>query len=103
MEGGKKPKVTLLRHRKIYFLRCHTNLFLHTSKKQKQINSIAAVKYGGGSIMLWGCFSSAGTAHLIKTGRMDGVKDWQILQKKINLRRTRFICQQIYSQYPNTR
>jgi len=93
MEKEKCLKLPYCDIGKYIFLRCHTNLFLHTHTHTK---SIAAVKYGGGSIMLWGYFSSAGTGHLIKTGRMDGVKAWQTLQKKIKLR-TWFICQLHYS------
>ena len=41
------------------------------------------VKHGGGgsSIMLWGCFSSAGTGKLVRTeGMMDGAKYRDILE-----------------------
>ncbi|MGH0145253.1 UNVERIFIED_CONTAM: hypothetical protein FKN15_004921 [Acipenser sinensis] len=48
-------------------------------------HTIPTVKYGGGSIMLWGCFSSAaGTRHLVKIeGRMDGAKYREILQENL--------------------
>jgi hypothetical protein len=33
------------------------------------------VKYGGGRIMLWGCFSAAGTGRLIRIeAKMNGAK-----------------------------
>lgn len=40
-----------------------------------QENTLATVKHGGGGIMLWSCFSSAGTETLVKTdGTMDHSK-----------------------------
>ncbi|MBN3278955.1 TCB1 transposase, partial [Polyodon spathula] len=45
-------------------------------------HTIPTVKYGGDSIMLWGCFSSAGTGHLVTTeGKMDGAKFRKTLQE----------------------
>lgn len=44
----------------------------HTS-----INTIPALKYGGGSIVLWGYVSSSETGLLVKTKmRMNGAKRW---------------------------
>ncbi|MBN3286977.1 TCB1 transposase, partial [Polyodon spathula] len=47
-------------------------------------HTIPTVNNGGGSSMLWGCFSSAGTGHLVTTeGRMDGAKYRKILQEHL--------------------
>src|SRR4029434_90025 len=42
----------------------------HTEK-----SLIPTVKFGGGSLMLWGCFSSKGPGHLVRVhGIMDSIK-----------------------------
>ena len=44
-------------------------------------NTIPTVKHGGGSIMLWGCFSLAGTGKLVRIeGKMDAAKYREILE-----------------------
>ena len=46
--------------------------------------TIPTVNHGGGSIMLWGCFSSAGTGKLVRTeGKMDGAKYRAILEENL--------------------
>src|SRR4029434_5362295 len=49
----------------------------HTEK-----HLIPTVKYGGGSLMLWGCFSSKGPGHLVRIhGIMDSIKYQQMLNE----------------------
>src|SRR4029434_1485197 len=51
----------------------------HTEK-----HLIPTVKYGGGSLMLWGCFSSKGPGHLVRIhGIMDSIKYQQILNENL--------------------
>ncbi|KAG2460510.1 TC1A transposase, partial [Polypterus senegalus] len=66
-----------------------------------QANAIPTVKRGGGSIMLWGYFSAAGTGRLVRIkGKMTGamyrnILDENLLQTALDLRLgRRFIFQQ---------
>ncbi len=68
-------------------------LFGHNTKKTiwrkkgeafKPRNTIPTVKHGGGSIMLWGCFSSSSTGRLVcVNGKMNGVMYKEILAKNL--------------------
>uniref|UniRef100_A0A8C7CN71 Uncharacterized protein n=1 Tax=Oncorhynchus kisutch TaxID=8019 RepID=A0A8C7CN71_ONCKI len=58
-------------------------------------HTIPTVKHGGGSIMVWACFSSAGTGKMVKIdGKMDGAKYRTILEEDLRLGR-RFVKEQL--------
>uniref|UniRef100_A0AAZ3QVX6 Transposase n=1 Tax=Oncorhynchus tshawytscha TaxID=74940 RepID=A0AAZ3QVX6_ONCTS len=47
--------------------------------------TIPTIKYGGGSIMLWGCFSAAGAGRLVRIkANMNGAKYREILDKNLH-------------------
>ena len=57
------------------------NAKLHIWRKA---GTIPTVKHGGGSIMLWGCFSAAGTGRLVRIkGKINGAKYREILDENL--------------------
>jgi hypothetical protein len=54
--------------------------------KHKHQNLIPTVKYGGGSIMVWGCFAASGPGQLaIIDGKMISQVFQDILQRNVRL------------------
>ena len=48
------------------------------------MNLLPTVKFGGGSIILWGCVASTGTVNLVKVeGHMNSSQYQQILDKNV--------------------
>ena len=61
-------------------------LFGHNHKRfaSQKNNLLPTVKFGGGSVMLWGCVASTGTGNLVKVeGRMDSTQYQQILGNNV--------------------
>uniref|UniRef100_A0A4W5QNH0 Tc1-like transposase DDE domain-containing protein n=1 Tax=Hucho hucho TaxID=62062 RepID=A0A4W5QNH0_9TELE len=61
-------------------------LFGLNSKRHvwRKPGTIPTMKHGGGSIMLWGCFSEAGIGRLVRIeGKMNGAKYREMLNKHL--------------------
>ena len=70
-----ETKIELFGHQGKCYIRRKPNTSHHPE------NIIPTVKHAGGSIMLWGCFSLAGTGKLVRIeGMMDGAKYREILE-----------------------
>lgn len=73
-----ETKIELFGHNQKRFTWRKKNTAFH------QKNILPTVKFGGGSIMLWGCVASSGTGNIVKVeGRMDSNQYQQILQNNV--------------------
>ncbi|KAG2469162.1 TCB1 transposase, partial [Polypterus senegalus] len=73
-----ETKIELFGHNKGHYAWRKKN----TAFQEKHL--LPTVKYGGGSIMLWGCVASSGTGNLAKVeGRMDSTQYQQILETTV--------------------
>ena len=76
----------------VFDLNAKCYVWQKTNNAHHPEHTIPTVKDGGGSIMLWGCFSSAGTGKLVRVdGKMGGAKyrailEGNLLESAIDLR-----------------
>jgi hypothetical protein len=75
-----------MRNKILWFDETKIELFGLISKCHvwRKPGTIPTVKHGGGSIMLWGCFSAAGTERIARIeGKMNRAKYREILDENL--------------------
>jgi hypothetical protein len=75
-----------MRNKILWFDETKTELFCLNVKCHfwRNPGTLPTVKHGGGSIMLWGCFSVTGTWRLVRVeGKMNGAKNREILDENL--------------------
>ena len=75
-----------MRNKILWFDETKIELFGLNAKRHvwRKPGIIPTVKHGGGSIMLWGCFSAEGTGCLVRIGgKMNRVKYREILDENV--------------------
>ncbi|KAG2470934.1 TCB1 transposase, partial [Polypterus senegalus] len=85
----------------LFGVNARRHVWMKPGTTHHQANTIPTVKHGGGSIMLWECFSAAGTRRLVRIkGKMSAamysdILDENLLQSALDLRLgRRFFFQQ---------
>jgi hypothetical protein len=75
-----------MRNKILWFEETKIELFGLNAKRHiwRKPGTISTVKHGGGSIMLWGCFSEAGTGTLVRIeAKMNEAKYKEILDENL--------------------